>query len=183
MKPRVLGLLFVAASLLAFGVIVAACRGNGDGELTLEEYFQKSDAIFEDASERIEALDDPGEQEFASEEQQIEAIRDFLVADRAITEDVLDELENIDPPTEVQEAHNDFQGAGVVLVALFEDVAAQLANVESASEVDRVFALNAPEINAAYARADAACFALQGVANANGVDVDLECGPPSTRAP
>ncbi len=183
MKPRVLGSLFVIALLLAFGAIAAACRGNGDGELTLKEYFQKTDAIFEDAGERIAALDDPGEQEFASEEQQIEAIRDFLDADRAITEDVLDELENIDPPVEVQEAHNEFQGAGVALVALFKDVAAQLANVGSTSEVDRVFTLNAPEINAAYARADAACFLLQGVANANGVDVDLECGPPSTRVP
>ena len=54
MKPRPLVSLFVGALLLALSAVAGAC--GGDGELTLEEYFQRIDVLgddLEDDSDRL----------------------------------------------------------------------------------------------------------------------------------
>ncbi len=175
MKLRLFALFLIAAALLA---LVAACGGGGggDGGLTLEEYFQQLDAIADDADKRFEALNRDlfPEEGFDSEEEEVEANRASVDGAIAIDRDILDALNGIDPPPQAELAHDEFVAAVSQLLEVIRNVSDQLEDVDSASELDEVFV--ASGIEAAGDRSEQACFALQDVAVANGIDVDLTCG-------
>ena len=73
MKRRLFAPLFIAAALVALGVTAAAC--GGDGKLTLEEYFQRFEAIDADVDAKFEALfedfPDEGKEGLASNEENL----------------------------------------------------------------------------------------------------------------
>ena len=169
MKPRLIVPLFIVALLLAVGATAVGCGGNG--ELTLEEYFQQVDTLDQDAEARIEALELP--EEFASEEEQVLAVQDFFAVSVPIIADFVDAIDDLDPPAEAEDAHNEAVDAGRDFVTEAEDLTNELADVGSSSELEEVF--DAPEYDAASDRFDQACFDLQDIADANSIDVDLTC--------
>ncbi len=166
MKLRLFALFLIAAALLA---LVAAC--DGDDGLTLEEYFQELETLDQDAEAGIEALEFP--EEFASEAEQIEAFQDFFAAIIPILAEFVDAIDDLDPPAEVEDAHEEAVDSGREFVTDAEELTNELADVGSASELEEVF--DDPEYEAASDRFDQACFALQDIAEANGIDVDLTC--------
>ena len=166
--PRLSVFLFVAAVALLVAAF-AAC--DGDGGLTLEEYFQQLETLDQDAEAGIEALGFP--EEFASEEERVLAIQDFFAASVPIIANFVDAIDDLDPPTEAEDAHNEAVDAGRDFVIEAEDLTNELADVESSSELEEVF--DAPEYDAASDRFDQACFDLQDIADANSIDVDLTC--------
>lgn len=173
-NPRLLAPLFIAALLLAVGAAGTACGGgNGDGELTLEEYFLRFEGAQDEADERFEPLVEALNQEFDSEAEQIEATRDFINADIPILRDFVHAVDDLDPPAEVEDPHEEAVAGGAELVEFLQDFTDRFADVESTSELEEL--LDAPELEAASDRFDKACFALQDIADANGIDVDLEC--------
>jgi hypothetical protein len=175
MITRFLRLTLITVLLLAFGAIAAACGGGGNGELTLEEYFERLDAIMEDADSRMEALEGPEEMDLASEEEQLEAIREFYFdANLAIIEGSLDEIEGLDPPPEVEEAHDALLAAGADTVAAFEEVGSQVAEAESLADLVELF--DDGRLEAAGEGFEQACLELRGIADENEIDVDLNCG-------
>ena len=171
MKPRLFVLLFIAVLLLALGTIAAAC--GDDDELTLEEYFQRVEGLSDEADERFEPLVEALDQEFESEADQVEATRAFFNADIPILRDFVDALDDLDPPTEVEDPHDEAVAGGAEMVEFLADFTDRFADVESTSELEEL--LDAPELEAASDRFDKACFALQDIADANGIVVDLEC--------
>jgi len=171
MKPHLFVLLVIAALLLALGSIAAAC--GGDDELTLEEYFQRIDALFNEADERFQPLVEALDQEFYSEAEQIEATRAFFNADIPILRDFVDGLDDLDPPTEVEGPHEEAVAGGRELVEFLQGFTDRFADVESTSELEEI--LDDTELEAASDRFDDACLALQDIADANGIAVDLEC--------
>ena len=177
MKRRLFAPLIVAALLLAFGTAASGCGGDGDGGLTLEEYFQRLEAAENDRAAQSEALQEESEQEFsegfASEKEEIEATRDLFDAVTPVFGDFVDALADVDPPAEAQDAHEEAVDAGARLLAVFQDVADRLAEVESASEAEEV--LDDSELETADDRFDQACFTLQEIADANDIVVDLGC--------
>lgn len=174
-KPRLPVLAFIAAPLVALGTLPAACGGNGG--LALQEYFQQIDVIIEGAEEQgqeanrdfFEALFDPA----TTEEGQIAATQDFFNSTVPIFGSFVDALDDIDPPGAVEDAHAELVDAGRDLQRLSEDIADQIAAVKSVSELEAV--LDAADDTAAEDRFDAACFALQGIADDNGILVNLGC--------
>ena len=161
-------------ALLGTALLIAAAAGcDGDGELTLEEYLQEVDAIFKQAEERGEPHVEALNQEFSSEDEQVSAIRDFWNAVVPITRDAFDALELINAPPEVAEEHNKFIEALMELEESFSDISDRLEDVESISEVNEL--LNDPGLNEASDRSDEACLTLQDIADANNIEVNLEC--------
>ncbi len=121
--------MMLGATLLVLGTVAAAC--DGDDRLTLEEYFER-----------------------------FEAIAGFPVS----VTDALDQLEELNPPSEAEDAHDEFLAAGRELVEVFE-----ISEVEQSGEEVEGAQEEAQE------RFDAACLDLVGVGEANGIAVDVSC--------
>ncbi len=169
MKLHLRLLLPIGVLLVALGTIAAAC--DDDDGLTLEEYFQQVEALDEELDERVEALDFP--EEFASEEEDALAFKDFFAAVVPILAELVDAIDDLDPPAEVEDAHNETVDSGREFVADADELTNELADVGSSSELEELF--DDPEYVAASDRFDQACFALQDIADANGIDVELTC--------
>ena len=166
MRRHLFAPLALAVLLLIFGTMAAACDSEG-GELTLEEYFHRFEAL----GERIEALGTEFGEELDSEEYQLEAFRDWVDGTLRIHRDFTDALGDIDPPVEVKDAHEEFVDARAEFMDVFADL---FGEVRSISELEEVFyAPPDPDLVAADERNDQACRTLQDIADANGIDVHL----------
>ena len=163
--------LLLGAILLVLGTAAAAC--DGDGGLSLEEYFQQLEAVTADADAAGDLVFADFPEEFASEEEQVLAFQDFYAAFVPIIADFLDAIDDLDPPAEAEDAHNEAVDAGRDFVTDLEDLTNELADVGSSSELEEV--LDDPELDAASDRFDQARFALQDIADANSIEVDLTC--------
>jgi hypothetical protein len=174
MRVRLFVPLAIAALVLALGTMAVGC--GDDEELSIEEYFQRAESIMDDATARLEALEDDGfEGEFAPEEDPVTSMRDFFDSTAAIIRGTVDELEDLNPPSEAEDAHADFVGAVGTQVELFDDLADSLAEAQSlfgAEELAEEFGVESEPVSADIAQA---CFTLQDIADANGIDVDLGC--------
>ncbi len=177
MKRRLFAPLFVAAALLALGTIAAAC--GGDDELSLEEYFQRLEAIDADVDAKFEALfenfPDEGEEELFSNEENLPFLKELFAGFPVILTDALDALEELNPPSEAEDAHDEFLATGRELLEVFEDGADRVEAVESISEVEQIEEELEPAQQEAQERFDDACLDLVGVGEANGIHVDVTC--------
>lgn len=169
MKLRLRLLLSIGVSALVLGTLAAAC--DGDDGLTLEEYFQQVEALDDELDERFEALE--LREEVASQEEQVLLFQDFFAAVIPILAEFVDAIDDLDPPAEVEDAHEEVVDSGREFVADAEELTNELADVGSSSELEEVF--DDPEYEAASDRFLQACFALQDIADANGIDVVLTC--------
>ncbi len=160
----------------------AAACGGGE-ELTLEEYFQRVEAASDDFQKGADALeqDSPSLDDFDSVDEVTEAMRDNLDASLLLFTEFADELEDIDPPAEVRDEHDELVVAVNGLAEAFGDVdfeglLSQLEAVESVSDVEELFGqLFGSEFIAALERMDNACSDLKVIASDNSFDLDLEC--------
>ncbi len=177
MKPWCSGLLLVAGMLL--GAVVAACGGGGGGggggELSLEQYFDQVGAIVEGLEERTATLDQPLEQEFDSEAEQIEAFRDAFTIVRPVFQDFVDDLDDLDPPAGVADAHGELVAGFANLMGGLEDLIDQLAEVESTAEFTELLLGPDSEFGSAIGQLAVACLQLQSIADDNAIDADREC--------
>ncbi len=175
MRSWLSGSLLVAAMLL--GAVVAACGGSGGGggELSLEQYFDRVGSIIEGLEERTATLDQPLEQEFDSEAEQIEAARDAFTSVLPVFQDFVDDLDDLDPPSEVADAHRELVAGFVNLLEGLEALIDQLAEVESAAEFTELLLGPDSGFGSAIGQLAVACLQLQSIADDNDVDANLEC--------
>ena len=173
---------WLSSSLLVAGLLLcavaAACGGGGgelSGEHSLEQYFDEVDSIIEGLQERTATLDQPSEQDFDSEEEQIEAFRGAFTTALPIFRNFVDDLDELNPPAEVAAAHGELVRGFEDLVEAVEGLVDQLADVESASEFSDLLLDPDSGFGSAIGQLAAACLQLQSVANDNDIDVDLEC--------
>ena len=170
---NLLRLAFPAILLAAMAALAAACGGSGE-TLTLEEYFQRLDELDNQADERGQAIED----EFPQAFEEPKPTQEFINSLAALVGDFVDSLEQIDPPAQVEDAHNEAAAAGTEFAQILEEAAPQLEGVESASELEEtlgdLFAEDS-EFAAADERFTNSCVALQQIADDNDIDADLEC--------
>ena len=175
---RMITALALGAAMLG----IAACGGddNGGGDsgvreaLTLVDYF----SAYEDLSQTAERQFDSVAPDIADSDPTLEESKPALVAFleelRDITREFLAELEDIDPPDEVQALHEDSLAAGDDLVEAIDGIIAEVEDFDSLSDI-LGFGFDIPELNAAGERLDELCADLQKLADDEGIDVDLSC--------
>ena len=178
MKLRTAALVGIAIAL----IIVAACGDDDAGspeatatapeQLTLEQYFQRFEAVLADLNDQFEVLLAQFPQAFEDPAQ----TRDFFDASALLTRSGHDQLEDIDPPSDVEELHKEFLDVTESIADALEDFADLLADVESAEELQEALGQPLEEhFGAAGERSDAACLALERFAADNGIAADLDC--------
>ncbi len=179
MTRPALALSLGAALLLALATIAATC-GASNQELTLEEYFLRFEEIGDRTGEQLAALLAKLEVEPETEDERLAIFQDWFAASLQVQRDFLDDLEDINPPPEVEDAHQELLNARAALMDTFADL---FGDLESPSELEAVF-LAAPdgELVAAQERNFEACSSLQQIADANGFDVSVRdyCGQDET---
>ncbi len=174
MKRRLFAPLFIAAALVALGVTAAAC--GGDGKLTLEEYFQRFEAIDADVDAKFETLyadfPDEDDEEFFSNEENLPLLKEIFAGFPVLLREALDQVEELNPPSEAEDAHDEFLATGREWLELLEDAVNRVEAVDSISEIEEELE---PAVGEAQERFDAACLDVVGVGEANGIVVDVSC--------
>ena len=169
--------LLLGAMLLVLGTVAVAC--DGDDRLTLEDYFERFEAIDADVDAKFEALyedfPDEGEEEFLSSEENLPLFKEIFAGFPVILADALDALDELNPPSEAEDAHDELLARGRELVEVYEDGVDRVEAVESVSEVEQIEEELTPALEEPEKRFDDACLDLVGVGVANGIHVDVSC--------
>lgn len=179
MGLRLLIFATVVGSLVALAAVATAC-GGGE-ELSLEEYFQRLDSNIEDVDERTDAIEDPGaiDDPEATLDQKKDGVKEFFTAFLAIITDATGQLEGLEPPAAAQDAHDNFLAVVKGFQQSGEDAADKVDAIQSESEIEAVIG----EFFSGGEGFEDACLALQEIADANNIAVDLGCVDEESAAP
>src|SRR3990172_13337036 len=110
--------------LLAVLAFAGACGGSGG--LSLEEYFKRLDEIDNRSAERSDALQDQLNlisDETAPDQERIDAAQSAFPEFVSILDDFLSGLKALDPPSDVQQEHEESLAAGEATFDVFDGVA------------------------------------------------------------
>lgn len=178
MKRRVVWFLLFAALSLGVSGIAVAC-GGGKERLSVEEYFQRLQAISDDLDEQGATLDSEFEAAVGpgtADGVDVGAVQKVLAEGGAAFRGALDDLESLNPPSSLEDAHRTFVEQVRVRTDLIESLAQRATEAQSASDLGEVFAeFESPELEQEATRFSAACQALEGLATDNGIQVSLNC--------
>jgi hypothetical protein len=176
MKRRLTSL-FIAALPLGL-VIVGACGDSAD-TLTLEEYFERLDAVLEAGDGELETLNAQfvETRDAAQTDEEVQdAFRNFFAGTEQVFQQGISGLESIEPPPTVKEAHDEYVAIEVEALEFFS------ANVEPAERTSSpddflgiLEVLQGPAAEEIIERKAEGCLALQAIADDSGITVDLEC--------
>lgn len=174
MRLRPIAIPFAAA--LAAVLILSGCAGGGDDQLTLEEYLQRVDELTRRGQNEIEAAGDDASatgEAASSEAESVAALRAFYSDFAATVDRMVAAMRTLKPPSEAEEVHREWLVVAAEIQALLAEFNEQAEDVTSLAEMEQLEAeLDDPALGA---RGDAACLALQALADENDIDADLEC--------
>ena len=159
---------------LALAALANACGGGGG--LSAEEYFQELRAIADEAEQKATAAV-PSDEEAASStlDEQKQTGIEFLASLVSIYEEATGRVEDLNPPDDIQDAHDDLVAAVEELTSTFGDLADQAQDI-APEDIEDFF--NTQAFGAStFAEFDQACSAVQDIADDKGIDVDLNCEP------
>ena len=174
---KALTVVVAATTLLLFTALATACDGDGGG-LSLEEYFQQADELQNQADAQFaEQESGEGPEEGASEEEIAAFARQSIESSTDILSDAAEAFGDLDPPSEVEDAHARLVEALSDGADAIQAVADDLPDALSMADLEGLDArFDSEGLNDAFMRLDEACVALQTIADDNSIDVDLECG-------
>lgn len=171
MKIRNLTIALVIAGLSAFGAIAVACDNDGDGALTLEEFFAAVEALDEDLDTKSAEVDAEGEAlgDDATVDEVVASFRQQI----ALVDEFVEGLEALDAPAEAEDLLDEAVSAGGEVVEIFNE---GLDEGEDAATLDEFFAaFDDVETDAAFERFDQVCLAAEALAADNDIALDLNC--------
>ena len=173
--------LISSAALLSVALAAFACGGDDDDRvqaLPAAQYFSRVDSIFQDADTRsneIESQFDDARQKATTLDEELRAIDEFLTASIANFQQAIVKLEALAPPAALQESHERFLNAARDTVRVSQDFLEKLGGVETRREADDLINTFDTDASPIIDRADQACSELQNAAEAQNIDVDLDC--------
>jgi len=170
----------LAAAALLVGLATLGCGlRNGGGGLSLEEYFKQIDEIQNDTDATFAtqeaSTDEPAAD--ASGEELATFLRDSMTGSVDILRAAAADVDDLEPPDDVADAHDDIVAAINGLVAAWDDMADSVPDTLTLAELENPDAtfFNSDELDAADEQFVAACNALEAVAADNSITVDLAC--------
>ncbi len=144
--------------LLALITLMAACSSDDGDERTVDEYSRRFQAAADDLDQQVNALEDDGPER---------SVDEYL----GVLKGFLDQAKAIAPPSELDDAHEEFVSAYEDFLPVLEERLRQLSEADSIEPFINVL----PELGAAFERFDLACVALQDIAGENHIEVELVC--------
>ena len=120
-------------------------------------------------------MEEPFEEAFFADDANLPFFKDLIAAfPRAVGESQA-ALEDLEPPSEVADSHDDLVAAGQALLAAFEEAAGVLDEAETMEEAADLMTAFEGGINAAETAFDTACLAVVAIAVANGIPNNVTC--------
>ena len=165
-----------ALASIAIALIVGACGGG----TSLEAYLEGFEVLNQDVAEDVAASRltfNLEYQDAENEEERLALILSNFDSILVSNEDHVAGVRRLSPTQEVQQAHDAWvEGVDETLdfLATQRDALKQITSTEEAGEF-LVNLLEYPESLRLSGTVDDACFALQAVADGEGIDVDLLC--------
>jgi tRNA G18 (ribose-2'-O)-methylase SpoU len=179
-KARLASLL-IAALPLAFVLIAACGDGDGDGgtDPVLDEYFQQLVAIDETAAsqrERLQVEYEASVEAAKTEKERMTAFQEMEAGLGEVALQTISGLENIEPPPTVRQLHTEWVAIQVEVERVLSDVIDEVQRSQTTEELAvAIKLLEAPATEELRDRGREVCFALQTIADENGIDADLGC--------
>jgi hypothetical protein len=158
----------VCALIFAATPLLGGC-GGGDDELSLDDYFERVDAL--DAA-RAMKLDRLNEELEALDRNDVRGGIGLLEQQTDVREEFTDELDELDPPPDVASLHDETVTSQRASVAAYRDYVEDAQDAQSVIELVTLFKdVDFDAINGAIER----CQKLEEFAIAREINVDLEC--------
>jgi hypothetical protein len=105
-----------------------------------------------------------------------DAAREYFASVQVTHRQLLQNLQDLQPPPEAQDAHGEYLAAYAEIMTVFDDFADSFASSSSPPGLELVSTRpSGPAWEAAAQRFENACLRLQGIAMENGIEIDLDC--------
>jgi hypothetical protein len=178
-------LLFCSAAAVSCGGGSGTSTGGGTPSntagpvLTLQEYFQKVQALNSQASQRFDAAQGPGltssDYQYLSDDQKgLKFLRDAIPIEAAFVKEQRDGLQQLSAPPEVKAEHQEAIDALNAWLEYAQKASAAQATATNPTDVAAVF--DSQEARGVSKRLNDSCLALQRAANDHGITIELGCG-------
>lgn len=173
MKRRLTSLVIAVLSL---GLVIVGACGDSSDTLTLEEYFERLDAVLEAGDGELETVIaqyvETSDAAQTDEESQ-DAFRDYFAGTGEVFQQVISGLESIEPPPPVKDAHDEYVTLEVEALDFFS---ANIEPAQGASTLREILdELQGPAAEEIIARRAEGCLALQAIADDSDITIDLGC--------
>ena len=169
----------IAALLLALSFAFACGDDDGgdNGADALSGYFADVQQIFADADDATsEAEERANDAESGGTlDARLAAFDTYLGETDAIFGEATDRLQDLDAPAAAADAHQDFIDGVLDQIATLNELRIDLTDVTTDEQMESRLTEFNSGIAGGVDKADAACLALQNVADAGNVSVDLNC--------
>jgi len=168
--------LAVAVEVLVVSSGDTPSGSTGDGD-TLSGYFTDLQRIFEDAEDATNEAEVPLN-ETSSEAPlgvQLSALDTYLGEIDAIFSEAIGRLEGLSVPATAADDHQDFIDGVSVSVTAGNALRNDLTDITTKEQFDDRMDKFVGDIDAAVDKADAACLALQEIADTEDINIDLDC--------
>lgn len=173
----------LAALLLALSLALAcgdddgSTAGSNGGGDHLPGYFADLQRIFADAEDATNEAEEPLNETSSGAELDVKlsALNTYLGEIDTIFDEAIDRLDDLDVPTAAAEHHQDFIDGVRESVIASDALRNDLTDITTDEQLDDRLATFDSGIDAAVDKADAACLALQKIADTEDIAIDLAC--------
>ena len=164
-------------AIAVIGIIAAAllvaCSDSSDS-LTLEEYFAEFQSIDDALGARFGAVVDQFPED--GDDADLPLAKDLFAQLAATHRDTIDSYASLEPPSDVENEHDDFVVTGEDFVSAWDEAVEVIAEAETVAELEALIDGGLESIVEPVEMVfDEACFALVDVGDANGIFVDVSC--------
>jgi len=180
------------AALLLLGA--AACGGDDDDDSGdegadatatvtedgsqsggMESYFVALEEILIRSDKEQEGIGDRLNQTYDTDEEYVTAAQEAFTESGQLLEASVLEISELDPPKEAQQAHTDYLDSLQSALILLSRLGTEVESADTTAEIDDAAEQFGSQITDQNVISADKCLELQGIAEANNVDVDLEC--------
>lgn len=182
--PVALHLSLLAALIFALSLALA-CGGDDGGDpadsagdaVTFSAYFADLERIFEEADDAASEAEEPLNETSSGAELDVKlsTLNTYLGEIDTVFGAAIDQLDDLDVPNAAAEHHRDFIDGVRASVTAGEALRNNLAEITTDAQLGDRLASFDSDIDAAVDKSDAACLALQEIANTEEIAIDLAC--------
>jgi len=170
-----------AGAILTLGLaVLAGCGGDSDA-LTLDAYFAEFEMIDADVDAQVEALfadfpEGESEEQVFADDANLPFFKELTAGFPLIITDAVEQLNALDPPSVVEDEHDELVEAGDSLIAAFEEASAALGETATMAEFAEVEQeLDSSLVQPATQRFDLACLDVVAAGEENGITSTVDC--------